>query len=102
MDKFCIDCGKKLYLGNKTGRCLPCMNRHRANDPEFKRAVSEGRRAAIEDPNYMKDKHGRYCIDCGVLLRGHGNLERCRSCFSKLVMKILADEGRLGTPCTEE
>lgn len=102
MDKLCIDCGKKLYSGNKTGRCVPCMNRHRASDPEFKRAISEGRRAAIADPNYMKNKHSRYCIDCGVLLRGHGSPLRCRSCSSKVVMVDLAEQGRLGTPCTEE
>lgn len=99
MDKYCLDCGKKLYSGNQSGRCVPCMNKHRANDPEFLKQCANTR-ALKKDPNY--EIHKRYCIDCGQELKGHGSPLRCRSCSSKVVMKNLVEEGRAGTPCTEE
>lgn len=40
--KACLDCSKELSAKNKSGRCIPCGNRHRGNDPEFQRRRADG------------------------------------------------------------
>lgn len=95
MDKYCLDCGKKLWIGNTSGRCRSCLNTYKAQDPEFGAKISRG----LLNPT---PKPKNYCIGCGKELKGHGDPIRCRSCASKERARILAEEGRLGTPCTEE
>ena len=50
----CLDCGKQIGPGRKSGRCLPCGNLFRGSDPEFQRRRAEGIRRKFQDPEHLE------------------------------------------------